>query len=510
MRASEPLCAIDACDDPDSLRAVVAAGKAALQDGNDPMATVRTALAEVLRMPRTRVLSDDPAAPTVMTWDFATLREELRRNPPDWLRDETVKSYYRAMSPRQVGALERKYLIEITPEDIRQVRSQIEARGHIRQATLTIQAIKSAFEWATEDAQRKKSGITPDTNPAVEVSTKRRHKKKRTKADAVAAAANVKLDSEGELIFDDGTVPSREDLGKLLVLLLDPHKLPLMKRAVLLLLLYSVQRRYTVACAFPQVVATLKTAGYSVWIMDAGTTKAGLPHILPFALTAGNVLDQWKATLPANTEWLFPGLPTHAKPGPTGHLNVRTINDWLAAAWKQAGASRAYSPHAFRKAFDTNLSRLGVSRADRKLILHHHEGRNGDVTEEHYNLDPKLDEKLEVITTWNEFLRGCINKTQDTDRIYTGSVEEFVTGATLPKAALIGASMPALKQPDLLKPPSESQDNNSLSDNANQQREKRLKSSRASAGNDEIKKLQERLQKRAALDATLKEFGKTN
>ena len=151
-----------------------------------------------------------------------------------------------------------------------------------------------------------------------------------------------------------------------------------------------------------------------VWVLDGGTTKGGLPHILPFSEIAAVVIEEWKSTLPAQGDWLFPGLPTRAKPRPSGHINVRTINAWLESAWKFAGASRVYSPHKLRKAFQSYLSKLGVSLSDRKLVIDHTEGRANDVTEEHYNLDPRFEEKLRVINIWNGVLRECIDKTKRT------------------------------------------------------------------------------------------------
>lgn len=404
-RTAEPVCSVDACGDPDAMRKVIAAGRAGISDGRDAMAAVRTALAEILKLPETRVRPGetvDPDQPVATTWDVATLRREFRDHPPAWLREETVKSYYRAMAPSQVGVLNRRLLVEITAADIRAVRADIEKRGKARQASLTVQAIKTTFDWAAEPQQSPRSGITDDTNPATEVSTKRR-KPRRTKAQAIEAAKKVAIDAAGNVIIDDPTLPTPDDLGRFANLLATPGKLELMKRAVLLLLLYSVQRRFTVASALRRTVLAARARGCGLWVLDGGTTKAGRPHVLPFADIVASVIEEWKATLPAG-DWLFPGLPTRAKPRASGHINARTINDWLKEAWVLAGASRVYSPHRLRRAFETHLSRKGVSRADRKLILDHSEGRAGDVTEEHYNLDPQFGRKSEVIGIWENLL----------------------------------------------------------------------------------------------------------
>src|SRR4051812_11980697 len=66
VRTARAICAVDACPDPVKMRTVVAAGCAALKQGLDPLAAVRSMLAKILGMPETRV----PDNPSVQTWDF--------------------------------------------------------------------------------------------------------------------------------------------------------------------------------------------------------------------------------------------------------------------------------------------------------------------------------------------------------------------------------------------------------------------------------------------------------
>jgi len=80
----------------------------------------------------------------------------------------------------------------------------------------------------------------------------------------------------------------------------------------------------------------------------------------------------------------------------------------LSEACVLAGCSKHHSPHNIRLAFGTYLSQRGVSLAARKLILDHAEGRAGDVTEVHYNSDPKFKPKQQVIKEWNAFLEECL------------------------------------------------------------------------------------------------------
>lgn len=436
VRSAVPICSVDTCLDPEKMRQVVGAGRTALSDGRDPLAAVRTCLAKLLALPETRVEGDE----TRTTWSFSTFRKEFKESPPSWLRGPTAEGYYKAMSRTQVGDLYDKLLVEITPQQIRDVRDSIRRRGNDRQATLTVQALNTAFEWAAESDRSRYSGLTEDTNPATEVTNKQR-KRKRTKADAIAAAKRVTINADGNIVIENPKLLTTEDLGKLLGLLLDPNALPLVRRATLLLLLFSVQRRLTVASALRKAILRLPQNACGVWVLDGGTTKGGTPHILPFADIAGDVVASWATSLPKTGDWLFPGMPTRKKPVPNGHIDVRTVNEWLYEACVQAGCSRRYSPHTVRKAFNTYLSLRGVSLADRKLILHHSEGHAGDVTEVHYNLDPKFEPKRKVITIWNAFLDECLaQRTQTTDLTSKPLRSETTRKMALSDADLIGRS----------------------------------------------------------------------
>lgn len=406
VRTAYSICTVDTCPDPASMRKVVGAGFAALEEGRDPIAAVRTALAAVLNLPETRVAG----SPSLQTWSFNTFREEFKRDPPSDLRKDTVDGYYRALSKTQVGEdIYAKRLVEVTPQDIRSIRDAIRRRGHNRQSALTLQALRTAFEWATESTRSVLSGLSEDNNPMLRVVTKRRrNKRKPTNEESIAAADLIKVDEDQNLIVEDPTLMTMLDIGKFLLLLLRPEALPLVKRAILLLLTYSVQRRRTVASAIRKAFVGFVKQDVAWWVLDGGTTKAGRMHILPFSAKAWDVIESWMKMLPATSVWLFPGMATRRKPIPTGHINVRTVNEWVYEAYELAGCSRRHNPHAIRTAFGTYLSTRGIKKAQRKLILDHSEGRGSDVTEVHYNFDPRLPEKQEIMMAWNSFLDECV------------------------------------------------------------------------------------------------------
>jgi len=430
VRTAHPICAVDGCPDPEKMRQVVGAGCAALQEGRDPLAAVRVTLAEALRLPETRVSGE----PSLHTWDFPAFREEFKNDPPSDLRKDTVDGYYRALSKTQVGTVfYAKRLVEITPQNIRTVRDDILRRGHARQSKLTLQALRTAFDWATESSRSALSGLTEDNNPMSQVvSKRRRNQRKPTNEDAIAAEEFIKLDINKNFVVAYRNVPTMADIGKLLILLLQPAGLPLVKRTILLLLVYSVQRRLTVASAFRKALVGFHQRDVAFWVLDGGTTKSGRPHLLPFSMRAWGVIESWRATLSKSSVWLFPGMATRRKPSPNGHINVRTVNEWMYEACDLAGCARHSNPHSVRKAFSTYLSTRGISKAEVKLILDHTEGRGTDVTEVHYNFDPRLPEKQKVMAVWNSFLDECIKLAQNPREISspdsTGSVTPVRVG----------------------------------------------------------------------------------
>ena len=105
-----------------------------------------------------------------------------------------------------------------------------------------------------------------------------------------------------------------DDIGRLLVLLLQPKKLPLVNRAVLLLLIYSAQRWRTVASALRKAIIAFHERAIAFWVLDGGTTKSGRSHIPPFSLKAWSVVETWSATVPrAVSDLAESGFPRRAE-----------------------------------------------------------------------------------------------------------------------------------------------------------------------------------------------------
>jgi hypothetical protein len=135
----------------------------------------------------------------------------------------------------------------------------------------------------------------------------------------------------------------------------------------------------------------------------ANKRRSQARHYVPligWAAEAERVLD--RMTIDAG--WYLPVGRTRPGERPKApHADPRQIAKRLE--WIGAG----YSPHAIRRAFATyGTAELGWMDDDPKLILDHLEGHDpGDVTAQHYNLNPAFTRKRAMMRAWISFLDTC-------------------------------------------------------------------------------------------------------
>jgi hypothetical protein len=76
-------------------------------------------------------------------------------------------------------------------------------------------------------------------------------------------------------------------------------------------------------------------------------------------------------------------------------MNVGTLNHNLDA---MPGVYGVLSPHRLRVAFGSYGKRFGgFADGEAKLVLDHAEGAGDDVTRGHYDLDPRIERKIEML-----------------------------------------------------------------------------------------------------------------
>lgn len=127
--------------------------------------------------------------------------------------------------------------------------------------------------------------------------------------------------------------------------------------------------------------------------------RSQLEHKIPLLGWAADAARELQRA--TNGIWLFP-------PGPTdgGKQTIFEHRDpgWLTKihSWVPGG----FSPHRWRKAMSTHGSKyLGWKKGAEKKLLDHMEGTaSDDVTDRHYNLDPRMQEKVRMLTDWMAFV----------------------------------------------------------------------------------------------------------
>src|ERR1019366_9274000 len=97
--------------------------------------------------------------------------------------------------------------------------------------------------------------------------------------------------------------------------------------------------------------------------------------------------------------------PVDARGGSTPkrpHMSEGVLNKNMDA---MPGVHGALSPHALRRAFGSYDSPVGgVAKGEAKMILDHLEGEGDDAARGHYDLDPRIARKIEMMNWWTGWL----------------------------------------------------------------------------------------------------------
>lgn len=131
----------------------------------------------------------------------------------------------------------------------------------------------------------------------------------------------------------------------------------------------------------------------------ADKIQSSAAHQVPLVGWVSDVVDRLERLRPHDDTagWLFPvARPRHAgKPPKTPHMNVGTLNHNLDA---MPGVYGVLSPHRLRVAFGSYGKRFGgFADGEAKLVLDHAEGAGDDVTRGHYDLDSRIERKIEML-----------------------------------------------------------------------------------------------------------------
>ncbi|MBX9830220.1 MAG: hypothetical protein K2Y27_35145 [Xanthobacteraceae bacterium] len=144
-----------------------------------------------------------------------------------------------------------------------------------------------------------------------------------------------------------------------------------------------------------RIRALARRDGKQVILLDHADELDGIPEPM---------LEKVVGILPH--DWLFPVTrPRHKGQAPKqAYLSEDTLNHNILA---MPGVAGDLSPHTLRRKFASEGKAAGViADNEAKLILDHLEGEAGNVTRNHYDLDPRLPRKREIMLWWTGWLEA--------------------------------------------------------------------------------------------------------
>ena len=332
-----------------------------------------------------------------LTWE--TARDLYLEWAADNKNRDTVRGYRSALgaTPGLAADFEPihgKPLPSITTADLATVRNNIIARcrtekgkGHgIRQADLTVAALKAAFKYLVN---MPKMGLK--TNPAADLS-KSLERSLVTSKDEQRALTQI-------------------EIGALWYALLGCRNEQV--RLILQLQLLTGQRRFTPTSALKK---SFQTDGpYDcVWGMEDKVhhwRKLALPPV------AAKVVEQAMRLTREDCDYLFPKQrPRRTGDDMNGHINERTVSEKIEDMRKPGGVFERMpfnvSTHDMRKTFTSvigpkmsqfELEGRKLSPREVVMITHLNEGRD-TVSEKVYDRNVNLDVKLEILTLWERYV----------------------------------------------------------------------------------------------------------
>lgn len=334
-------------------------------------------------------------------WSWDELVDRYLKSIKNDRRLNTHRSYKSALRHRSTHGLRGKLLSQITPDDIRGVRENLAELGKLGQFKSTMQQVKYALHWATD---QKGSGLT--YSPADMVKTTPRQKS----VGLDEAISDMSKDAAPNNRKSNRVLEERE-LGLLLWeadrVLRPEHRL------ALVIELYTAQRRYTVASALKAGFVQDREYGM-IWSLHPGQLKTKREHAIPLCETVQDAVKGALLFAKPDLPWLFPQM-RKAKKGDrgNGHMSEKSANkalDLLQAPGMPLHSDRPFSPHSLRHTFVTLASKkLKFPEAQRKLVTHDSEGRES-VHEKVYNADEKLPAKKEILEAWANYLDSLRTK----------------------------------------------------------------------------------------------------
>lgn len=317
-------------------------------------------------------------------------------------RPDTARGYRSSLGAVEGGPIWEDFepirgmpVVSVTTKDLVRVRTNIVRRGggdKLRQADLTVAALKSCFKWYLNQPDS-----LIENNPAESLGKVMERRKEETEVDVEA-----------------GRAMSQEEIG-LLVWGLAYCPNPAARLAASLQLATG-QRRMTVCRARKSQFTEHDEFGM-VWRLSGSGEKTAAWRVLPLPDLARMTVESALGMARPDNPFLFPQQRPRRTGAPMdGHLSERRVSkvleDMRAAGGPLAGLSFDPSSHDLRRTFVTvmgprmhkyTVDGRTLTRADVEMITHANEGREGTASLV-YDKSEYLAVKHAVLAEWQAWV----------------------------------------------------------------------------------------------------------
>jgi integrase len=315
---------------------------------------------------------------------------ELRRTR----RPATVVSYRSAVTIKEFAGFLPRRVADITRADVAEVIAKIHKRAE-RQAETSVIAARSLYSFLARDDMVARTGVLSGSL-----------------SDLKAPERTLCEDEESDASLH---VPDGREIGRLVRALRDTgSKRSERDRLAGLLLVYSCQRRRTVAAARVADFEEIEGKGL-LWSIPALHRKTASlkrrrhggtvgSHLVPLPGPAADVVRRAMEIAGSGVTQLFPPARNRRLSQPSLHMQPETITHMFSDI-----ESVDLSPHDVRRALGTTWAATQTASREEligavKEILDHAEGVVRDVTSEHYMLSRGDGRKWKTMSSWVDWV----------------------------------------------------------------------------------------------------------
>jgi len=329
-------------------------------------------------------------------WSLADARQAYLTDRAGALRPVTVADYRAKLEAVEIREHDKTPVARLTRQDMAGVVARIHRSGRETHAQNVVRALTAFWSWLERDEWIGKSGVTPGVMRGLR-------------------APDRSLDNDDDV---DVYVPDLAEVARVLAIARSGALHPTIGSAIELCC-WTVQRRRTIAEAKADAFQPIGDGEEGLWIIQpAGLKKHRRggrrrpPHVIPLPAPVWKRIYAQLATVPKETDWLFPQVRARRAGDELAHVSVDTISHTLEF---MPGVTT--TAHGLRRAFATHgESLLGLLRGDTAAILDHSDTRlitsatagRTDVTGTHYALHDGTHRTWGIMRSWVAALEPLI------------------------------------------------------------------------------------------------------